>query len=818
MERLQLSGYLAAHTQRMNHTAYIYAWTINDTRNTPLMKHVDHPHILRTEQQTLDWLENLIQWGRAQKEPITPIIACLDLLTTIHTIQWDMHKGYQMKASARTTGIAYYIDLTLKDGTRVLRLWDVQHMCKGGLNEMARLANCENILTQGDPNTPNRQHTPQTPLTTDEKLHILRTIQIIPRYLQWLCQQNPWLKPGMLGSRAMTQTSLVRIWASQQISPLPIPGPQKRTCGSTFISLCTHELPPTWKQYAWRRASMRGGYSFCATRTAGIPQRNVLSLDADSMFHAFIPQRIPTGFHTTTPTQLQAYAEADLKQATIPHMLNNYIQPLPFAFHAHIRFNNLQLKPNTIFHQQGIGLLSEGRFLENLIEDNTTDNPPSVKTAGEQTRRTLGYHDTAVNAVYAMGHLMYADQADLYLTETELACMNLVYKWTSMHAIEGEATWNYSQAPDYILLQSMNLYTLKTHAKQLINTYQENTPYTQPIPPDIPDSISQACRTGKLTRQELDAWYQGSVKARLNSIYGTQAQDLYRAEYMIEPQDADLAVNPTTLVTPETFQQHTPQTPRVLYTYGMRIAGRSRLHMLIAMTLIHNTLPDTSTLAGDTDSLHIALNQHTPQEILNALTPLHQATRSMIIEGSQRIKRQYPDQYSPMLNAGQFQIQPPEPDTQTWDWDCEYWQKARTMITNSGRCAITCSTLPQPTNKYTLADAIQQLHDTKGPEYALTHAIGWNVTILHDTSHTWQPTHPQHKNMYTEYVRDHQGGYMRVYQHEAPSPQPTDLQLGDLMIPENMETVEWIERIHHRPQRTDTREISRQNPDYGEPI
>lgn len=794
--------------------AFAYAYMFNrqaETTITSTANIKDNIIIKRTQQECLDYFQEAIDWGITYNKQ--PIIAVIGLTSTLQTLQWEMLQGYPLQVGARNTNTAYYLDITNEDGTRLLRFWDMQHMERTGLKTMAILADCQQILQEGAMHP--GIHTPATQLSDAEIQALTRRIRIMPRYLQWQLKQNPWIKPGMFGNRVMTQTSLVRTWAATQLSATPIPGRKDGlTIGRAFIQTCTKNLPPTYRSYATRRACFRGGYSFCSARSSGLLQRQVLAIDATSMFHTFMPARIPVDFHECKPHVLQAFTRATLR-ITRQEILDNYDQPFPYAIHAHYHVANLVLKKNSLFQYYGIGLLTESKFAENTVEDHTEAHSDDAKQAADNQMKNDGYKDTCSNGVFAFGHLMYADSADIWLTEIDVWLLNQVYDYTNITAIEGEATWRWRTAPDYITLQSMTLYKTKQDMKRLLAVYQEGTRYTGEISDTIPTGIRVECRKGTMPQKMLADYYQQTVKGKLNAIYGTQAQDLYRPDFIIEPKDAQIHVDISTIPSEGNWPNKQIHTPRVLYTMGMRIAGRSRLHQTIAMQLIWEKLGRHATiLSGDTDSLKIALHQCTQQEVLSCLKPLHHAADTLIAKGTRRLHDTMPDQWHDMTGCGHYQIQPCGHDTLA-AFHIEHWQKARVSIDTDNQVHVTCATVTQPTGQYTLTQAYQDLISQTTPEYALTHGIGWQVTLNHDICHMFQPTQPLHHDIFNEYVRDYQGHYTRIYQRMAVTSVPISLTLGDLMISENLESIEWIEQIYKRPTRTDPREWSRTHLDYG---
>ena len=77
--------------------------------------------------------------------------------------------------------------------------------------------------------------------------------------------------------------------------------------------------------------------------------------------------------------------------------------------------------------------------------------------------------------------------------------------------------------------------------------------------------------TGALSMKFLQSYYGSTVKGQFNGIYGTQAQDVMKADYRVT-ETGELEVDKTTVCTPENFAKKTSEdTTRALH---LRYANR----------------------------------------------------------------------------------------------------------------------------------------------------------------------------------------------------------------------------------------------------
>ena len=782
-----------------------YAWPIlyifNDLRNCDMRTYEvgcseETIHFYRHEKDAIAYIESVIEDARAQG--VIPIMCAYNAIFDLQTIMTSLHTRYEMKVNAQSATNIYTLDLYLDD-LCVLRIWDTFHLEMRGLKAMGETCGVAKLLGDWDYSL---VRTPETPLSDDELGYAARDVQVIPAYLRYLCDAYGWLTPDMLGCRVITKTSLVRQMARAEIGVLRIPKQKKRlTLTQAFESLCKRELPSTFESYALRTAAFRGGLTFTSALTASVVVTRVYSLDETSAHHAFINgRRVPVGFHMLKPDILQMWIE-DICRYDMNDVLHRYAYPFQRWFHACVRLTNLRLRAGSAFDAWGIGLLAQAKFNKRVPLSDISDNNMRAIDAMEYLR-ACGFVDNAANAVFAYGKLMSADEATVFVTELEWWCMTQVYEWDNATALYGEGTIKSIWPPDYVTLQSNLLYARKNDAKIINNTYVSGEPYTLDIPDTVPIGIKQGLLQGEFSNQFVSAWYGNAVKGAFNAIYGTQAQNVFKAEYVVA-QDDELKVDRATRATPETFDEKLKgiKHPMVLYTYGMRIVGGSRMQLIIAMQLLYEAFGGAVIVTGgDTDSLKVAcVDGITSQDLIDALEPLHRATTAAIQLCMARLQENYQAMAANLDGVGCFEI---EPATKSCEWypvHLEAWNKARVSIDNLGKPHVTMAGMSRPDGEYTIvnwvADMIKAGH---APNELLPKAFGYNVTVQNEICHALERTVPKFRDTFIYDIVDYLGKKATVSTHQAIALYDTNRRIGDLMKNANRDNVDYLKARYKR--------------------
>lgn len=787
-------------------SAYPILYIFNDLRNTPVESYdagSDDVRYYRHANDALAYIDDLISYG--SEHDYVPVIAAYNLMFDMQTLMLALTQSYTITVNAQTATSVYTLDLCI-DGNVVCRFWDTFYLETGGLRAMGETCGLPKAVGDWDYSL---VRTPETPLTEDELFYARRDVQVIPQYLQWLLRANHWLTPDMLGSRVLTKTSLVRQMARREIGGrrVTLQDGKKITLQRAFEATCNQEFPRNYESYALRKACFRGGLTFTSAKTAGVVVDNVASLDVTSMHHAFINgRRLPVKF-AAAPTDILQIACERIVNMSFEDVLSNYDDPFRTGLHVAVRFMNLRLRENTCFDTWGVAICPRSKFVKTLQADTDYSNNERAKTQ-ENSIRAHGYVDSAVNPTYAFGKLYRADECILHVNEIELWNVAQVYEFGEMHVLYGEATTKTIVPPDYVTLQSNMLFARKTDVKNLIKGYTEGVPYVGDIPDSVPEGIAREARTGELGMKFLQSYYGSTVKGQFNGIYGTQAQDVMKADYCVT-ENGELEVDKTTVCTPENFVEKRPKTPRVLYTYGMRIVAGSRMHLLIAMMLIYRHFGARVTVTGgDTDSLKISCAADVSDaELLDALEPLHDAIEAAIDRTMRRVRVTAPDMASTLEHIGKFEVEDCGGTTR-YTKHMELWNKARVSLDIGGRVHVTCAGLPRPAGAYTIEDFIADvMRAGHGFAETVQMSLGYDVLVDYDICHTLQRNRPHVCDRYTGDVTDYLGETAHVDVPEAIGLYPSGRWLGESDKQANMENITYLRSVYNRYVNTTPREL-----------
>ena len=570
------------------------------------------------------------------------------------------------------------------------------------------------------------------------------------------------------------------------------------------MRLCKKELPKNYTLYALRKACFRGGWTFTSARYALTIQSNVISADAVSMHHTFINGRyVPQDFKVSYPNELKSFFD-DVLETSLDYVLSHYAKPFDCAFHAAVRFKNIRLKKGTCFEDWGIALESTSKFKKE-VECGCEIGLDPANVMQENAVRNNGWFDQFDCADFAFGKLYSAKTVVLHLNELELWTLSRVYEWDSIEPLFGEATVRFKLPPDFVTLQSNKLYAQKDAAKTILFNYVEGQPYKGDTK-YMPDGIAIALRDGTLVPQFFEQWYSSTVKGMFNGIYGTMAQDVFKPQYKCE--DGSLVVDEATITTPENYEEKKPRTTRVLYTYGMRIVGGSRMHMAILMELLYKKLGNRiRVLGGDTDSVKVSCDDDvTDAEIEAAMEPLGKSAENAINYCMARLRKNFPDLASDLKGIGSFEI---ENKGRHYELHYELWNKARVSYAN-GKTHITCAGLPRPIGLYTIESFMEELIDAGfEPERVLCETVGFDRLVSSDISHTLEHHKPLPTDMFEETVTDYEGVDAHVCSHQSTALYSAPRWLGETLKLTNRLSVDYLERKYGRVVDTTTTYLER---------
>ena len=780
-------------TNALDAKAICICYIFNDIRGIDLYNYEpdinDNISFLRFENEAQEYISNIINWGL--EENVIPIICAYNLMFDMQTIIYELNKKYNIKVCAQSSTNVYTLDLIDENGEQVLRFWDTFHLEMRGLNAMGETCGLDKLKSWDY----SLMRTPYTELTELELEYARRDVQVIPMYLSYLLNANEWLDQEDLGCTVLTKTSLVRKMAERIIGRLYI-----QKSNGKYISLlwmfnkvCLSELPETFEQYALRKSAFRGGFTFTSALYANEVLENVASLDVTSMHHAFINGRyVPEHFCICNDKELMTKIAYNTTKKTVEGVLKRYWQPFRVAFHYRIKFENIRLKKGNAFEAWQIALIPEGKFGTQVAKYDIAANERDKEQ--EKYLRLNGWHDEVINPVFAFSKLYAADECVLYLSELELWCIGQVYDFDSMQVLFGEQTSKWMLPPDYITLQSNMLFNRKNDAKQINKNYVEGIPYEYEIPETIPEGISNSLRTGNCSAKFFESYYNSTVKGMFNGIYGTQAQDIYKPDFKAE--DGELFVDEETKTTKENFDEKEQKNCKVLYTYGLRIVGGSRMHLIIAIILLYRRYDKKIGITGgDTDSLKITIFDANlrPSDLLSCLEPLHKAISIALQNVCKRIKKLFPEYASDLENVGCFEAEKCD-GYETWKYHVESWNKARLSISYNGNVHVTCAGLSRPIGAYTIENYTQNLFEKYGTKI-LSEIISYNNNISHRLCFALERSRPLSNEIFEDYITDYKGNRYKCKCKKAIALYDSGRIIGDTNKRTNIENVLYLKSL-----------------------
>lgn len=780
--------------------AYPILFIDNDIRDVDLYDYEpdrdDKVRFYRHEEEMQTRIDEYVEWGVIVGK--TPVICAYNLMFDLQPLMEELNERYEIRANAQSSTNVYTLDL-LRDGKTALRFWDTYHLEMRGLRAMGETCGLSKASGDWDYSL---VRTPDTPLSDTELFYAKRDVQVIPAYLRYLLHANEWMRQSDLGFKVLTKTSVVRQMARHEIEPLTVPKQDgsRLQLRNAFMRLCKKELPKSYSRYALRKACFRGGFTFTSAAYSMTIQHNVVSADVTSMHHTFINGRyVPQDFKYAFPSKMCDAFDSVLG-TTLEQVLDNYAKPFKFAFHARVRIRNIRIRKGTCFDRWGIALEPSSKFKRKVESGLDIGNDPAA-AAAENEVRANGWIDQFDTAEFAFGKLYAANEIIIHVNELELWTLGRVYEWDSLEYIYGELTTSFKLPPDYVTLQSNKLFEQKSAAKFISYHYEKGVPYEYGTK-FIPDGIAAQLKSGTLEPQFFESWYSSTVKGMFNGIYGTQAQDVFKPQYKCE--GGTLSVDEDTITTPENYESKVPKSCKVLYTYGMRIVGGSRMHMVIAMELLHRALGERAwVLGGDTDSMKIACAEDvSDEEIQDSLEPIATASTKAIHVCMERLRKNFPDLASGLSGIGGFEI---ENAGNHYVTHYELWNKAR-VSWDGKHVHITCAGLPRPLGMYHIETYLEELINAGNDAGRVFQAVlGFDTFVSNDISHTLEHRKPKPSDVFDADVTDYTGVTRHVSAHESTALYPAGRWLGETLKQTNRLSVAYLERHYGRSVETRTR-------------
>lgn len=672
-------------------------------------------------------MEGVYQKIEGETTSHTAVVVGCDLAYTLAAGWQDIVAAFHVKPLAKGPGDIYAL-MCHNDTQKlpVVTFWDLRHMQIGGIDGMARMLG---------------RTTPSAPADAAE---------LMLDYVSAMATRHG-LTLDEMGTRVLTLTGCARHDAAASVGCLTFEEGKGRksrdvTLLNAYRQRATIEAAQDYRQYALRKACNRGGLTFTAARHAGVVHGRTIAIDEASAHHAqAICRYVPERFHTATPTALTIAARR-IAAMTIDDVLAAYHMPFTYCFHACFRFTGVKLKAGTLWEHEEIGTHGMARLAPSSGIKGVDDD---AVVEAERALRAAGYGDKAEGGVYAFGKLMAADVLTTFMTEGELFLFTHTYDYDDVEGIWGEAATKSRRPEDYSILTSMHFYAQKQAQKRAIQA----------------------------GRHDLEEVYKLETKPAYNAVgYGLHARDELRPGYEIDD-DGTWHMEPP--VTEDDYDARRPKISKAWYTYGIRISIGARLHLFIAAELIWNRFHDAVGIAaGDTDSLKLVVGDGdvTVDDVLDALTPLHEATRRAIDLTTSRARRLFPKAYDPMYGVGEF-----EPDGGRGGEFAAFYApgvKQYLTISYDGAVDLTLAGVPRAGDD-SYAAWLKLFIDKYSPA-VLPMVFGFDVTLDPSVSQLVVP--------------DYAGAYRAG---ELPLMRGASYTLNDTSSPEAQATIAW-QRDHGR--------------------
>lgn len=763
-------------------TAFVVCYIVNDLRNADIETYTPADDDIRLYRQDTDmhaYLDDLVRWGLDNE--VVPIVTAYNLMFDLQTLLFELNKRYIIKVLAQSSTHVYTLDLCNVKGDVLLRFWDTFYLDMRGLAAMGESCGLPKALGDWDYSL---VRSLDTPLTEQERHYAARDVQVIPMYLRWLIETNTFITSDMLGVNVLTKTSIVRQFGRNVIGILECNG---KSLSTKYRIAANMDEAKNYDSYALRKACFRGGLTFTSANYAMQVQTDVISLDVTSMHHGYINHCLPYKFDCRDARMVRVLCER-ARHTTRSMLYSDFSSFFQGGFNARIEFTGLRLKAGSAFERYGIGTLAESKFKRRYGKDSTKD----ANRASDETARDCGYVDTAYGARFAFSKLISAKRAVIHLTEIEFWIVCQVYEFDSYKVLDGECTFRYGLPCDYVTLQSNLLYKGKSDVKRALKSCKSGISYAGDLPDYMPPEYIEALRDGTMDADLLESWYVSTLKGMFNGIYGVQAMDTHKPDFLVL--GGRIGVDRSTVANEQNYEKS--KNP-VIYNYGSRIVAGSRLHLVCAIADIYDALGDSArVLGGDTDSIKVALSDGaTPDDVMQALNPLHDAidkSKGYVIS---RLQRNYPDlDVDAMSDVGHFELETYPDGCATSKAHMECWNKARIDVLHDGHVKLTCAGLTRLQGRYNVDDAISDLVAEHGTE-CLPDVFGFNMHVDYNLCHMLERTKPEPKDRVSLDVTDYRGISSHVDAYAAICLYPSARVIGDTNSLTNAETFGYLRDV-----------------------
>lgn len=697
-----------------------------------------------------------------------PIILCHNLSFDMYGLSnWFMRHDVKVLAKSARKPITFTV--SDDNGKPCLVIWDTLIFTQQPLERMGSDCRYDKGIGEWDYM---RIRTPKTPLTVDEIDYSKRDIYTLLSWFGWFLKRNPDIKPDRLGLNVVTKTGIVRERRRIRFDSVRGKG-LKYNIGRYWLFRCRTERPRTDDELFTMFAVTRGGFTFCASKSANVPydlkgtDLVVAGYDATSQHPAqMVSHLYPCRFHETT-TKVLDLAFDVITKISVQRVLNRWDKPFPVAFNACFEFRNLRPKQGTVYERCGVFPLASARYI--TTDDYDEDNGDRVSYIHEMQDKN--YRDELHGAKCAFGKIISAEYAKLYITELTAFEICQCYVWDSVRAVHGYITGRFTKPSDMDICSVMQFYKAKDAFKAAREEYYSTGTISNDddlknlgVAPVTVDEM----KTGVLSGNDVESTYLG-LKADLNALFGINASNEYRRDTVL----TEVGIG----YKGEFGLCNAPKNSKVWYQFGQRIVGWSRIAQICSIEL---AMRHAETLVnGDTDSIKVLCHECDLQAIDRELKVLARAIDKGKEKVCRRVRNAYPDIYSPLTGIGHYVC---EFTTKRF---CAAFNKAY-VLEEKGHLQFTLAGVPtkRRTNKISsfigvngLADRFMNMGWSFGEVCDLF--LGFNVTYANDVIRLNARSFPEWGDVFYEKVTDDDGVTVQVAEPSALALYPMSKTIND---------------------------------------
>lgn len=589
-----------------------------------------------------DYLDSMID----SSLDYVPVILCHNLAFDMYGLApWLKRHDVKVLAKSERKPITFSI-LDEETQKPVLIIWDTLVFAQQSLERMGNDCGYKKGVGEWDYNL---VRTPSTPLTDLELDYAKRDIYTLFTWFGWWLRRNPDISPDKLALNVVTKTGVVRERRKVRFAKLKGYG-MKQTIEKYWLFRNKNEAPKDDDELFTMFAATRGGFTFCANKSASVPydlvdsDKVVAAFDATSQHPAQLVSHLyPIKFGERDARTLNACFNL-ISKITLERVLNKWYQPFPVAFYGCFEFVNLRPKAGSLYEKFGIFPLASARYKDAEALRFDEDNGDKRNLITEMNLRD--YKDSAINAKCAFGKIISADVARLYITELTAWEICQCYDFDEVRAVHGYSTGRFVKPSDLDLVSVMQFYKAKDQFKIARECFYENRTIENDkelISLGIAPAIVEEMKAGTISDNDVEATYL-SLKADLNAIFGISCSNQYRRTTVL----CDTGIN----YVGEFGICNAPRTSKVWYQFGQRIVGWSRIAQICAMELVSPYAEQI--INGDTDSIKVLTDESKLDDISHALNRLSNSIDKGKENICKRIKVAFPDLYNELPEIGYY--------------------------------------------------------------------------------------------------------------------------------------------------------------------